>query len=197
MRLHKATTLLTMLLPALVAVQGKTKKPDTLPAVFKNASYVYVEAVDGQEFDPRLDPEDRQAIANVEGALYDWKRYTLVTRRDQADLIIVVRKGRIAEGRAGVGVSTGPLGAPGSRPGGPAPGAGGPAVGVGVGGEVGPPDDLFEVYEPNQNEALGTQLWLRTQPDGLDGSKPALFKEFKDAVEKAYPSQPASPPKKP
>ncbi len=188
---------MAILLPALVAVQGKPKKPDTLPAIFRNASYVYVQAVDGQQFDPRLDPEDRLAIANVQDALSDWKRYTLVTRRDQADLIIVVRKGRLVEGRVGVDVGAGTQGNAGTGPGGQAPSAGGPrasgpGVGVGVGGEVGPPDDLFEVYEPGSNDAFGAQLWVRSQPEGLSGKNPILFKQFKDAVEKAYPLQQAS-----
>lgn len=193
----KTVLLLLVLVPALASMHAKPKKPDTLPAVFKNASYVYVEAVDGDEFDPRLNPDDRQAIANVESALYDWKRYTLVTRRDEADLIIVVRKGRLAEVRVGVGVGTGTQGSPGSRPGSQAPGAGGPPVGVGVGGEVGSPDDLFEVYESSPDDALGTQLWMRTQADGLSGKNPSLFEQLKNAVEKAYPTQRASQTKKP
>ncbi|HEV2175162.1 MAG TPA: hypothetical protein VGR71_16435, partial [Nitrospira sp.] len=78
----KMITLLLALLPALVTIQAKPKKPYKLPAVFDQARYVYVEAVDGQEFDPRLDPDDRQAIADVYNAVSDWKRYVVTTRRD-------------------------------------------------------------------------------------------------------------------
>jgi hypothetical protein len=197
MRRLKTITLLLVLVPALVAVHAKPKRPDTLPAVFQNAKYVYVQAVDGDQFDPRLNPDDRQAIANVQSALSDWKRYALVIRRDQADLIIVVRKGRLAEGRVGVGVGTRTQGTPNSRPGGQVPGAGGTDVGVGIGGEVGSPDDLFVVYESSPNDALGIQLWMRMQADGLSGKNPILFKQLKDAVEKAYPTQQPSQTKKP
>lgn len=97
-----AIALLILLLPAVSSVQGKTKKPYVLPAVFNHARYVYVEAVDGEQFDPRLYPDDRQAIANVRDALHDWSRYTLVVRREDAELIFVVRKGRLAQADVGV-----------------------------------------------------------------------------------------------
>jgi hypothetical protein len=193
----KAIALLILLLPAVSSVQGKTKKPDVLPAVLNQARYVYVQAVDGDEFDPRLAPEDRQAIANVRDALHKWSRYTLVIRREDADLIFVVRKGRLVEAKAGVQASTGPQGVPGrqspTQPSSPA----GRGVGVGVGGEVGPPDDLFEVFEPNSGGVAGSPLYMRTLADGLSGSKPILFEQFKDAVEHDYPSQTASQPHKP
>src|SRR5271156_682719 len=72
--------------------QSKKKDPD-IPALYRQARYVYVEAVDGDEFDPRLYPEDRQAIADVRHALQAWNRYTLTIRRQDADLVFVVRKG--------------------------------------------------------------------------------------------------------
>ena len=45
---------------------------------------------------PGLFPEDREAIANVQDALKDWHRYALTINRGDADLIIIVRKGRLA-----------------------------------------------------------------------------------------------------
>ena len=68
----QTAALLAFLLPALVSLQGKTKQP-IVPAVFNNARYIYVEAVDGQQFDPRLYPEDRQAIADVQDAMRAWQ----------------------------------------------------------------------------------------------------------------------------
>lgn len=208
MKLLKSITLLLVLAPALATVQAKTKKPYQLPAVFNQARYVYVEAVDGQEFDPRLIPEDRQAIADVYKALYDWKRYVVVTRRDEADLIFVVRKGRLAQADVGVLVGSGPQIGAGSGPqvgtgSGPQGGAGrppansGPSHGVGVGGEAGPPDDLLEVYMTNPNEAHGTLVWQHTLADGLDRPDLPLFKQLKDEVEHDYPIQAASKQPKP
>jgi len=186
----KMIALFLILAPAFTAAQAKTKKPYKLPAVFNQAQYVYVEAVDGQEFNPRLLPEDQQAISDVYAALYDWKRYIPVIKRDEADLIFVVRVGRVAEGRVGVLVSSGPQG---TQPaGGP-----GPSHGVGVGGEVGPPDDLLEVYQRDPDHDHGTLLWQRTEADGLDHPDVPLFKQLKDEIEHDYPVQTASKQKKP
>jgi hypothetical protein len=186
----KAVALLLVFLASLAMAQAKTKKPDKLPAVVNLARYVYVEAVEGQQFDLRLPPEDRQAIADVNAAFQDWSRYVLTTRRDQADLIIVVRKGRLAEGNVGVSGGTGPKGAPGQP-------TGGTGYGVAYGGEVGSPDDLFEVFMPNPNDVHGTPIWMRTKADGLDAPKVVLFQDFKAAVERDYPPQTASQPHKP
>ncbi|HKN20687.1 MAG TPA: hypothetical protein VJX73_04690 [Terracidiphilus sp.] len=192
----KVTVLLLVLLPTFAFAQHKTGKP-VVPAIFKNAQYVYVEAIDGQEFDPGLNPDDRQAIANVQDALRQWNRYALTMRREDANIVIVVRKGRAVVAKAGVivgsssGPGTGPQGNP--SPGQPR-GQAGPGVGVVAGGEAGTPDDLFEVCQLNSNGTLSTPLWMRKFPDGLDEPQVMLFEQFKDAVEKAYPSQPANQP---
>jgi len=194
----KITFLLLVLLPTAAFAQQKTKKP-IVPAIFNHAQYVYVEAVDGQEFDPRLNPDDLQAIADVQDAVRQWNRYSLTTRRKDADIVIVVRKGRAVEARAGVivGSSTGPGNGPGPQ-GNPSRGQPrGPAnsgVGVVGDGEVGTPDDLFKICQLNTNGALSTPLWMRTFPDGLNRPKVMLFQQFKDAVERAYPSQSANQP---
>jgi hypothetical protein len=184
--------LVLVLVPALATVQAKTKKPDTLPAVFNHATYVYVEATGGQEFDARLNPNDRQAITDVREALYVWKRYVVTAKREQADLIFVVRTGRLAEARVGVQVGPGGQGIP-NRP------ANGPTAGNGVsgGGEVGPPDDLLEVYVPNPNDARGVLVWRGMLADGLSAPELTLFKQLKDQVESTYPTQTASKASKP
>jgi hypothetical protein len=189
----RALAFLLLLLPAAPRLQGKAKKPDVLPAVFNHAQYVYVQAVDGDEFNPRVYPDDLQAIANVESALRDWKRYTLALRPEDADLIIVVRKGRLAEANVGVRVNAGSQRAPASQ----TPGTSGSGVAVEAGGEVGPRDDLFEVYVPNPSGIVGAPLWMRTLADGLNGSKPPLFEQLKKAVEHDYPTQTPSQRQKP
>ena len=71
-------------------------------------------------------------------ALYNWKRYIVVTSRDQADLIFVVRMGRLAEGACRRSSWYGPVVAPGGRAGGPVPVRGPmPGNGVTVEGQVG------------------------------------------------------------
>lgn len=179
----KTLTLLFVLVSALSTTLAKPKKPYKLPALFNQARYVYVEAVDGQEFDPRIDPDDRQAIADVHEALYHWGRYVVTTRRDEADLIFVVRKGRVATATTAVQVGAGPQGYPGPR--------NVPANGVAVGGELGPPDDLLEVYDRNPDNTRGALLWLHTLADGLNPPDLTLFRQLKDEVEKTYPAQTA------
>jgi len=195
-----AVVSLLLLAPAIVPAHAKSKKPYKLPAIFSQATYVYVEAVDGQQFDPRLYPEDRQAIANVQSALEDWHRYTLTVKREEAELIFVVRKGREAEARVGIQGGTPPLGTPGrpqnnpNNPNGPnSPGG----VGTSVGGEVGPPDDLLEVYYKSADHAHGMMIWQRTEADGLDRPDVALLRELRNEVERTYPIQTATQTKKP
>ena len=62
---------------------------------------------------------------------------------------------------------------------------------------MGPPDDLLEVYVPNPNDAQGILLWQRTLADGLNPPQLTLFKQFKDEVERTYPSQTANRASKP
>jgi hypothetical protein len=178
-------------------LNAKDKKP-SVPAVFGQAKYVYVEAIDGQEFDPNLNPDDRIAIADVRDALDNWKRYILTTSRSEAEVVIVVRKGRAAGANVGIAPrraqlpgSGGQLGQPGQA------GQQGPmGAGAEIGAEAGPPDDLFEVCQVNPDGKLGSPLWQRTLPNGLNAPDVALLKDFEKAVDKAYPPQPAATPQK-
>jgi hypothetical protein len=188
-----------LLVPALLPGQSNKKK--TVSAVFSNARYAWVEATDGDAYTPRTVPEDRQAIADVEGALRDWNRYSLTAQRSEADLVFIVRKGRLATGKIGVGIGNPPLGPnPGPRsPGGPGTGTGsgtgaGTGTGVGVGGEVGPPDDILEVHTLNTDGTLGTILWQRSFPNGLDAPQVTLLAQLRKAVEKDYPQNPPAKP---
>lgn len=168
---------------------GKPKKPD-VPAVFENARYVYVEADDGDIFKPELLPDDRRAISDVQNSLREWKRYALATNRAGADLVFVVRKGRLAAGQLSGGIS----GA--SRPQTGSPQAGPPhGTEAGVGVEPGPPEDILRVYI-QQEGALKAIVWDRSQEGGLDAPGVQLVRQLKAAVEHAYPQTPP-PPRKP
>jgi hypothetical protein len=202
MKSAKRVALVLLLLPALLTAQSKNKH--TVPAAFNNARYIWVEAINGDEFNPRIDPDDRQAIADVEDALRHWKRYSLTASRTEADIIFIVRKGRLATVKVGIG--TGPLNqpSPGQRPasgpGASGPGASGPGAsgpGASVGGEVGSPDDMLEVHQLNTDGTLGALLWERQFPDGLNAPQVALIAQLKKAVEHDYPLNPTPPPAKP
>ncbi|MGA7339495.1 MAG: hypothetical protein WBE72_23805 [Terracidiphilus sp.] len=214
MKPNKPMVLLLMVLPACVLLRAKDKKQPSVPAAFNQAHTAYVEAVDGQQFDRDLDPEDREAIADVQDLLQAWRRYKLVTQREDADIVFVVRKGRAAGRDGGLGPeSGGPIGGsgpnggmgPNGEPGGnggmgpngglgangaPFPGqprSSGPAIAPGM--DNGASQDLFEVCQVNANGKLTRPLWVRTLEGGLNGPQVLLFRQFKDAVEKAYPSQ--------
>ena len=103
----KVMAVLLLLLPALMQAQKKPKK-QIVPAVFAQARYAYVEAVDGNEFDPRVIPEDRDAIANIGNAIRAWGRYSLTMHREEADIVFVVRKGRQASTQGSIGVNREP-----------------------------------------------------------------------------------------
>lgn len=171
-------------IPVLVPAQHR-KKPTT-PAIFANARYVYVETLDGDAYTPGLYPGDRQAIADVQDALRDWGRYMLTTDRSMAELVFIVRKGRVASAR--VGGSTGPGGNSGPM-GSPFPGQGrtgsGPSTSIDT--ETGPADDLLDIHLMGTDGKLGAAVWTRTMTDGLEPPRVALIRMLRTAVEKDYP----------
>jgi hypothetical protein len=194
MRRYGSIGLLLILIPALGL--AKTKKHNDVPAVFQNAHFVYVEAVDGDLMKPGLFPDDRQAIVDIEDGLRDWNRYVLATRRTEADVVLVVRKGRAvgAQVHGGIGVSSrAPVGATSSRgtgqPG-QAGGQPGDSDNVGAEAEIGPANDLLRVYLVNGDGKLSGPLWTREMQDGLDAPGLMLLQQLRTAVERAYPSQP-------
>jgi hypothetical protein len=183
-----------MLTPALVLAQQKNKKHSGVSAVFMNARYVYVESPEGDITRPELYPEDRQAISDVENGVQNWNRYAVTIGREQADLVFVVRKGRTLGEQNRVGISAGP------RPQGPPtqnrqPGQVQDPDGIGVASEVGPSDDLLQVFTTNPDGKLIGPIWMQEMKDGLDGPSVPLLWQLRSAVERAYPSQP--PAKKP
>src|ERR1035438_1572932 len=74
---------------------AKAKKDPPVSKLFCQARYVYVETADGDGLNPNVLPEDRDAADALQQHLQDWKRYVLVIRRDEADLVWVVRTGRL------------------------------------------------------------------------------------------------------
>jgi hypothetical protein len=60
------------------------------PGTLVNARFVYVTSYDGDQFNPNLLPEDRQAIATVQDAMQKWGKFTLVYEPHQADIVLMV-----------------------------------------------------------------------------------------------------------
>jgi hypothetical protein len=173
-----------VLLSSLAFAQNQNKKKPTVSAVFNHARYVWVESMDGDIYNPNLLPADREAITNVQNALRKWGRYVLTADRQDAELVFVVRTGRVAEGRIRGSVSspgTGPSGYPNTGPQPDPMGTGGM-----LGGGIGPPDDLLRVVVGNDPER-GAQVWLRSEKNGLAGPDVPLLQQLKKAVDHDYP----------
>ena len=179
---------------------AKDKKTKDVPAILNTARFVYVEAEDGDIMNPRLFPEDREAIADVQDELRDWKRYAVALKQSDAELVMVVRKGRLvgAQAHGGVGIGDGPeLGGarPGSRsPADPNSRGGGVSTEIGGRAEAGPPEDMLRVYSVNPDGSRGALLWTGAMQDGLSAPQVLLVKQLKREVDRAYPPQTASQP---
>jgi hypothetical protein len=68
----------------------KTSNIRAFPGILANARYVYVAAYDGDQFNPNLLSEDRDAISAVQEAIHNWGKLTLVYRPSEADIVILV-----------------------------------------------------------------------------------------------------------
>jgi hypothetical protein len=168
---------------AFPVAQAKPKKANVPPAIFGQAKYVYVETPDGDAFTPGLLPEDRQAIFDVEKAIRSWNRYQLTPGRGQAELIFVVRTGRVASATVHGGFGTGNH----SPNGAAVPGANPQGNSVGGGVEVGSPDDLLWVYARNPDGTLSAPIWTRSEAEGLRSHSVPLLEEVRNEVDAAYP----------
>ena len=163
---------LLVLAVVFVAPMVGAKDKIIMPEAIAHATYVMVTTYDGDVFSPGLRPEDRQAIADVQKALENWGLYSLVYSAHEAELILVVRTGRVIEVRGGLqrGTTVGPSGAP-----------GGTCQVIGT--EVGDPQDTLEAFLAPTDIKTSTPLWRGRAVDGLKSPELALVKEFREKVE--------------
>jgi hypothetical protein len=139
------------------------KDKPTIQKLIVNARFVLVTTYFGDEpANPRIVPEDRQAVANVQNAIEKWAKYALVYERKNADLIIVVRTGRLAQ----VGVRAGSTAKP------------------AIDGDAGDPRDILAVYDAAQG-IDSPALWIQRESGGLKAPELPLLKDFQDRVEAA------------
>lgn len=162
-----------LLLVFVLALKAEDKNP--IQAVVKNATYVMVTTYSGDIFSPDVSPDDRRAAQNVQDAIQKWGRYKLVYNRGDADLILVVRTGRLAEVKGGVQVGTTT-----QRQGDATYRSHGSAESIG--GEVGDPQDTLEVYMASRG-INGPPLWRGRAQGGLKAPEMQLVKEFRSKVE--------------
>jgi hypothetical protein len=172
---------IALLIP-LLSITAWAQVQNTFPKLLAVARYVYVETpygpTDETVLDPRVTNEDRQAVADLEKAIQSWGRYQLTVKPIEAELIFVVRAGRLATVNAGAHGSTGS--APAQR------GQSPTTVGVEYGAEVGPPNDYLAVYVRNPDgKKLSNPLWEGSLDHGLETPAMPLFKKFREQVETA------------
>ena len=87
-----ATVLLTLALAILSAAAAAKNSPQLqIPRTLSNARFVYVAAYDGDQFNPNLLPEDREAIARVQDGIEKWGKLIVVYRPEDADIILAVQ----------------------------------------------------------------------------------------------------------
>ena len=85
-----AIILILAVVSCLAAPNPNTAKVPGFPGTLANARYVYVASYDGDQFNPNLLAEDRNAISAVQNAIQKWGKLTIVYRPSEADVIILV-----------------------------------------------------------------------------------------------------------
>ena len=86
-----AISLIVMVaISASAAPNPSTAKAPAFPGTLANARYVYVASYDGDQFDPNLFSEDRDAINAVQNAIQNWGKLIIVYQPSHADIIILV-----------------------------------------------------------------------------------------------------------
>src|SRR6266852_645581 len=83
-------TVVAAMISAASASNPNTANVPAFPGILANARYVYVAAYDGDQFNPSLLSEDRDAIGAVQEAIHNWGKLTLVYRPSEADIVILV-----------------------------------------------------------------------------------------------------------
>lgn len=91
-RFAVSAIILTMLaaISASAAPNVNSAEAPAFPGTLRNARYVYVASYDGDQFNPYLYPDDREAISAVQNAIQTWGKLTIVYRPSEADIVILV-----------------------------------------------------------------------------------------------------------
>jgi hypothetical protein len=162
--------ILFMLLVSPLLIANKPALPDMVV----HAHYVFVTTYfGGQAASAKIPSDDRSALVDVQDAIRKWGRYMVVFDQKKADLIILVRRGRIAmaQPRTGIQIDSGP-----SRT----------SIGTysKIEADAGDPRDMLAVYDATQGTD-SPPLWRKLETDGLKAPEMRLLNEFRTRVEAA------------
>ncbi len=75
---------------AFAAPNSSAAKMPAFPGTLANARYVYVASYDGDQFNPNVLSDDRNAIGAVQNAIQGWGKLMIVLRPSEADIVILV-----------------------------------------------------------------------------------------------------------
>ncbi len=151
-------------------------KKAPLPSLVVNARYVYVTGYNGSEFSARSFPDDRLAITDVQNGIKRWKKYIVVYKPEDADLILLVRKGRVAALRPRITIG-GRVPEP-ERP------------GLGTDADVGSGGDMLAVYDARAGGLDSAPLWRQMSNGGLNQPGLPLLERFRKDVEESAKKKP-------
>jgi hypothetical protein len=149
-----------------------------------NARFIMVTTESGDPFDPKVMSDDRRAAGDIQNKIKEWKRFTLVYRKEDADIVIAVRSAGRVRANAGIHIDTGRQN---KRP--LPPGAHDPSqptttsIGPILTADARPKDDLFSVYDAADYPSSAV-LWRKEQKNGLSYPTIPLFEQFKKDIEK-------------
>jgi hypothetical protein len=204
--------LIAALLTTTASAKDKNKKPLLSPFILRAHTVVVV--IDPDAGEPLDEPNaNASARTAVEKALLEWGRFDLLSQGQETDLIIVVRtgngklmrptvKGGPIDQRPVSGESTDSTIHIGAQHGQPPPLQGNsipdpdPNRGPHVNNEVGPSEDMFEVYRGNVPDPLDSMsIWRYIAKDCLREPKVTAVEEFRKAIAEAEkPKIPATKP---
>jgi hypothetical protein len=181
--------------------QAKNKKKQQLPDVVLNAQRILV-VIRPEAAEPLTNPRaNRNAQDEVERAISKWHRFDLVMDSSTADLIVAVQKGHAAGpvignlpsdrpvvfqsgGVPGAGVRIG--GQQGRPPDLTEPGVGPQDRGPQLGSQIGPSEDMLEVYLGGIDRPLDAPpIWRYTAKNALDGPQVPAVEQFRKAIEES------------
>jgi hypothetical protein len=199
-RLASALLVAVLLASTAPAKDKDKKKPLLSPDILRARTAVVV--IDPDAGEPLDEPNaNANARTAVEKALLEWGRFDLLSRGQETDLIIVVRtgngkamrptmKGGAIDQRPGSAESTDSTIRIGAQHGQPPPLQGqslpDPIRGPHMSNEVGPSEDMFEVYRGNVPDPLDSMpVWRHIAKDCLREPKVTAVEEFRKAIAEA------------
>jgi hypothetical protein len=189
---------------AVATAPAKNKKDAQVPQLLCQAHNVLVQTVSGDPQGPGVAPGDRTAAGVLIAELQDWKRYTVVTDPQQADLVWVVRAGRAVApgaGNSSLGSNSGAANQDasgmGANPNGPGlnrgaqgglngPGGPGAQGGLSGPGSMSPGDSMNAGANENPSSASGSTddvLAVFQRPNGGPLSSPLWQKNQRNGLE--------------